>query len=187
MTAEVEADHNSPFVTYQLPGPGPSRQSITNSTEERMDTDIETQTEQIPIIISSGEIPAGADVIEVPLVSAFDANGPCALIGDLEPENCDHQGSAWSCCLDLRCKHCGSRLFMPPRFLAYRPKYELEIMYSAWVRAGWPHWIAGPDAHWHAPSEYWTIVPHPLFNDVGGLAVSNKQLDSFSAHRWELE
>lgn len=35
MTAEVEAAHNSPFVAYQLPGPGPSRQPITNSMEER--------------------------------------------------------------------------------------------------------------------------------------------------------
>lgn len=114
--------------------------------------------------------------IEVPIIVAFGPNGkPCDLTGDIEPENCDHKGASWSPNLDIRCPRCGSRLFLPPRFLAKRTEDEIEAMHAAWARAGWPEFYG--DA-WSI-NRYWQIIEHPLFAHVGGLAVLNERLDDF--------
>jgi len=120
----------------------------------------------------------------VPVVVAFGPNGkPVDLLGDVEPENCDHAGACWSSNLDMRCPRCGSRLFLPPRFLARRSEEAIETMHALWVRAGWPEFIGGQAARWNMRPEYWTVIPHPLFAHVGGLAVRNERLDSFPEAR----
>ena len=114
---------------------------------------------------------------EVPLVVAFGPYGkPADLVGDMQPEHCDHAGAGWSSCLDLRCPRCGSRMFLPPRFLARRDAETLEEMHALWVRAGWPEW--GGDG-WRILRKFWTVIPHPAFAALGGLAVRNDRLDSF--------
>jgi len=106
----------------------------------------------------------------VPVVVTFGPNGqPVDLIGDLEPTDCDHAGQVWSDCLAMRCTRCGAQLFMPGRFLAKRPAEVIEAMYAAWVRAGWPSFVGG---HWPTGAR-WTIVAHPLFEHLGGLAVQD--------------
>jgi hypothetical protein len=113
----------------------------------------------------------------VPIVVAFGPDGkPVDLLGDVEPENCDHAGACWSSNLDMRCPRCGSRLFLPPRFLARRSEDEIETMHALWVRAGWPELARGA---WLIRPASWTVLPHPLFAHVGGLAVCNDRLDSF--------
>jgi len=141
------------------------------------ETETDTEIQPIPIVISARDLPDGADVIDIPLVVAFDANGPCSLTGDTIPENCDHAGYSWSDCLDIRCGRCGARLFIPARHLANRSEQELEDMHALWVRAGWPRWNSD---HWYAHPARWTIIAHPLFDHLGGLAVRNDRLDSFS-------
>lgn len=112
----------------------------------------------------------------VPVVKAFGPNGkPVELIGDIEPENCDHAGARWSSNLDMRCPRCGSRLFLPPRFLANRAEDLVEEMHAAWVKAGWPEFHGG---QW-SMNEHWQTVAHPLFAHVGGLAVRSDRLDFF--------
>lgn len=116
----------------------------------------------------------------VPVVKAFGPDGKSVeLVGDLEPANCDHAGACWSSNLDMRCPRCGSRLFLPPRHLARREEEELETMYAAWVRAGWPEFSGGK---WFILPEYWTIIPHPLFAHVGGLAVRTDRLEDFAEY-----
>jgi len=116
--------------------------------------------------------------LDIPVVVAFAAPGrPADLVGDVEPENCDHKGATWSSCFDLRCPRCGSRLFVPPRFLAHRPEDEVKAMHSTWVKAGWPEWSQN---RWSIIPAKWTIVNHPLFAALGGLAVRNDRLDSFA-------
>ena len=116
---------------------------------------------------------------DIPVVHAFDLHGkPVDLAGDIEPQNCDHAGAAWSASLDLRCPHCGSRLFIPTRYLARLPEDQVETMHALWVRAGWPEYQR--DA-WHIVPAKWTVIPHPLFDALGGLAVRNDRLDSFYA------
>lgn len=123
----------------------------------------------------------GGKTFEIPVVFAFDQQGqPVDLVGDIEPEACSHTGATWSSNLDMRCPHCGSRLFLPTRFLACKPEAEIEEMHSLWVRAGWPEFIGGREAHWSILPEYWTVIEHPLFAAVGGLAVRKDRLDSFS-------
>jgi len=118
---------------------------------------------------------------ETPIVNAFGLDGkPTELIGDIEPQDCDHAGACWSSDLDMRCPRCGSRLFLPPRCLARRDTETVEAMYAAWVRAGWPHFM-NSEARWsgiHGP--HWTLINHPLFAQVGGLAVRNDHLNDFS-------
>jgi hypothetical protein len=129
------------------------------------------------ITFASGE----GEISGVPVVVAFDRNGkPAELVGDIEPENCDHAGAVYSDCLDLRCPRCGIRLFLPGRFLARRDEETIEAMHALWVRAGWPVFHNG---HWSIVSDRWTIVDHPLFVDVGGLAVRKDHLDSFPEAR----
>lgn len=116
-----------------------------------------------------------------PVVVAFGPDGkPVDLIGDVEPENCDHAGACWSSNLDMRCPRCGSRLFLPPRFLAGRSEETIETMHALWVRAGWPEFSRGA---WHILPEHWTVIPHPAFAHVGGLAVRNDRLNSFPEAR----
>jgi hypothetical protein len=120
-------------------------------------------------------------MIETPLVVAFGPNGkPAELIGDMEAENCDHAGAAWSSSMALYCRRCGARMFLPARILAGLPDYEIEVMYREWQRAGWPEWA--PEG-WHVCPDAWTVIAHPLFAGVGGLAVRNDRLDNFPAVR----
>jgi len=122
---------------------------------------------------------ADGATIDIPVAHAFDKDGkPVDLAGDTEPQHCDHAGAAWSSNLDLRCPHCGSRLFLPLRYLARRPEDEIETMHALWVRAGWPEYR---NSAWHISPAMWTVIPHPLFTDLGGLAVRNDRLDSFAA------
>lgn len=118
--------------------------------------------------------------LEVPVVKAFGPDGkPVDLVGDREPEHCDHAGACWSDCLDMRCPRCGARLFLPPRHLAGRSEEVLETMYELWVRAGWPQFSGG---EWFILPEYWTIIPHPLFAHVGGLAVDRERVADFAEY-----
>lgn len=92
----------------------------------------------------------------------------------LAPEDCDHAGEDWSTDLGIRCSRCGARLFAPPRHLARRPRAVLEEMYRLWTAAGWPHVVTEP-----CSCERWTVIQHPLFSHVGGLAVRADKLASF--------
>ena len=116
-------------------------------------------------------------IFNVPVVKAFGPDGkPVELVGDIEPENCDHAGACWSSNLDMRCPRCGSRLFLPTRFLARRTEDEIETMHALWARAGWPEFSSG---RWLIDPEFWRIIAHPLFAHVGGLAVSTDRLADF--------
>lgn len=96
---------------------------------------------------------------ELPIVTAYFRGAPVALMGDLVPDQCDHQGSTWSACLDLRCPRCGARLFLPARFLAHRPADEIEAMYAAWRQAGYPDY---PRA-WTNGVPGWTFITDARF------------------------
>ena len=111
------------------------------------------------------------------VVKAFGPDGkPVDLVGDREPENCDHAGACWSSNLDMRCPRCGARLFLPPRHLAERSEEVLETMHALWERAGWPEFHGGK---W-STNKHWQVVPHPLFTHVGGLAVRADRLENFA-------
>lgn len=111
---------------------------------------------------------------KTPLVVAFGPDGkPVDLLGDIEPEHCDHASATWSSCFDMRCARCGARLFMPPAKLAYRADDVIEAMHAAWVAAGWPSWVNG---HWSIIPERWQLTAHPLFAHVGGLPVRAGQV-----------
>ena len=117
----------------------------------------------------------------IPVAVAFGPNGqPAELIGDVAPEHCDHAGARWSDNIDVRCPRCGSRLFLPPRFLARRAEAEIESMFAQWGRAGWPAFF---DGAWHITPEYWTVIPMAAFAPLGGLAVRNDRLDRFPEAR----
>lgn len=113
----------------------------------------------------------------IPIVVAMRGRQPLPLLGDLVPEQCDHDGATWSPDLDLRCPRCGSRLFLPPRHLALRSEAVIETMHHLWCQAGWPPY--SPNNRWSIVSDYWTIVDHPLFAHVGGLPVRTDRLDLF--------
>jgi hypothetical protein len=127
------------------------------------------------------ETPTG-QIFEIPFVVAFGPDGkPADLVGDVEPENCDHAGQTWSDCLEMRCTRCGARLFLPGRFLARRPEEVLERMYAAWCAAGWPSFIGGQGAHWTDHGAGWQMLPLPDFQHVGGLPVRADKLEAFAA------
>lgn len=122
----------------------------------------------------------GQDV-KIPIAHAFGPDGkPAELIGDIEPQNCDHAGACWSSCLDMRCTRCGSRLFIPPRHLARRPEEIIEDMHRLWCAAGWPEFVGGKDGHWSIVPGKWTVIQHPLFAHVGGLPVRHDKLAGYT-------
>jgi hypothetical protein len=87
---------------------------------------------------------ATGKTFDVPVAVTFGPDGkPADLVGDVAPEDCDHAGQMWSDCLDLRCRRCGSRLFLPGRLLARRDEETLERMHAAWCAAGWPSFTGG--------------------------------------------
>jgi len=117
----------------------------------------------------------------VPLVVAFDRHGkPVDLVGDITPENCDHKGATWSSNLDMRCPRCGSRLFLPPRLLAYLPEEVIEVMHALWAASGWPEFHGGSDPGWSITPEHWTLTEHPLFAHVGGLPVRTDRAEVYA-------
>jgi hypothetical protein len=120
---------------------------------------------------------------DVPLVVAFDRHGkPADLVGDVEPEKCNHAGATWSSCLDLRCPRCGSRLFLPPRLLAYLAEDVIERMHAAWCAAGWPEFRGGGNPGWRILPDKWTICDDlPDFDHIGGLPVRHDRLATFQA------
>jgi len=114
--------------------------------------------------------------VAVSIAPALDASGqPVDLVGDVEPEYCDHKGQMWSDCFTLRCTRCGAPLFMPVRFLADRPAEVLETMHELWVRAGWPSFFGG---RW-PEGDCWIVIDLAEFAHVGGLAVRNDLLADF--------
>ena len=115
---------------------------------------------------------------EVPLVVAFGPNGkPVDLAGDRAPEDCDHHDAIWSSCFDMRCPRCGSRLFLPSRFLAHLAEDDNERMYDLWCAAGWPSATGGK---WHVGDD-WTLIEHALFAALGGLPVRNDRAEYFAS------
>jgi hypothetical protein len=125
---------------------------------------------------------ANGKTLEIPVVFAFGPDGkPADLMGDVIPENCDHAGACWSSNLDMRCPRCGSRLFLPPRFLARRSEDVIEEMYAAWEAAGWPEFIGGQAARWNIIPDKWTVLGVPEFAHVGGLPVRCDKLATFQA------
>lgn len=118
---------------------------------------------------------------EIPIVVAFGPDGkPAELIGDIEPQNCDHAGATWSDCLDMRCPRCGSRLFLPPCLLAYLAEDTIETMHALWTAAGWPAFIGGQDPHWSIIADKWTLLEHPLFAHMAGLPVRHDRREVFA-------
>ena len=117
------------------------------------------------------------DTLEIPVAVAFGADGkPTDLIGDVEPEYCDHAGETWSSCFDLRCIRCGSWLFLPGCFLAQREEDVIERMHALWVAAGWPEFHGGSNPGWSIIPDKWTVIDEPAFAHVGGLPVRNDRL-----------
>lgn len=115
---------------------------------------------------------------EIPIVCAFDRQGkPVPLRGDRQPEACDHAGATWSSDLDMRCPHCGTRLFLPPRMLARLPEQMAEQMAQLWRAAGFPPWH---DGEWGIVPGHWFRVEHPLFTVTGGLPVLNTRAIGFA-------
>jgi hypothetical protein len=128
---------------------------------------------------------ADGQTLDIPLVVAFDRRGkPVDLVGDVEPENCNHAGATWSSNLDMRCPRCGSRLFLPPRLLAYLPEAVIERMNAAWEAAGWPAFSGGENPGWRITPDKWTLLDDlPDFDHVGGLPVRCDRLATFqNAH-----
>lgn len=114
--------------------------------------------------------------VEIPVAAALGADGqPAELIGDIEPWGCDHTGQMWSDCLDLRCRRCGVRLFLPGRFLAFRSAEEIEGMQILWCAAGCPPWYP---SGWGITPGYWTIIPIGQFAALGGLPILNERVAS---------
>jgi DNA-directed RNA polymerase subunit RPC12/RpoP len=120
---------------------------------------------------------------EVPVVFAFGPDGqPADLVGDVEPEHCNHAGATWSSNRDMRCPRCGSRLFLPGRLLAYLPEATIERMNAAWEAAGWPEFRGGSTPGWSIIPDRWTVVDVlPDFAHVGGLPVRCDRAETF----WE--
>ena len=120
--------------------------------------------------------------VDIPLVVAFDRNGkPADLVGDLEPENCNHAGATWSSNLDMRCPRCGSRLFLPPKLLSYLAEDVIERMHAAWCAAGWPEFRCGSTPGWSIIPDKWTVIDDlPDFDHVGGLPVRCDKLATFA-------
>ena len=120
---------------------------------------------------------------DVPVAVAFGPDGkPVNLVGDVTPEDCNHAGATWSSCLDMRCPHCGSRLFLPVRLLAYLPETTIERMHAAWGAAGWPEFRGGDNPGWRGSPDKWKILDDlPDFDHVGGLAVRCDKLATFQA------
>ena len=118
---------------------------------------------------------------EVPVVVAFDRSGkPADLVGDVQPEDCNHAGARWSSSLVMRCPRCGSRLFLPPKLLAYLSENTIERMHSAWCGAGWPEFRGGITPGWSIIPDKWTVVDDlPDFDHVGGLPVRCDKLAAF--------
>lgn len=114
--------------------------------------------------------------VSIPVVHAFGPDGkPAELIGDIEPQNCDHAGACWSSNLDMRCPRCGSRMFLPARILARLPATIIERMHALWCAAGWPEWHRDG---WSL-NQYWRVIQHPLFTLTGGLAVRDDRLANY--------
>lgn len=114
----------------------------------------------------------------LPLTQAFDPHGaPAPLANDTLTLDCNHTGQTWSQDFDLRCTRCGCRLFLPPRYLAYRAARELEHAYLLWRAAGWPQW---QNSTWYA-YEDWPRVAHPLYAAVGGIPVNPARRAEFAA------
>jgi len=113
--------------------------------------------------------------VDVPIVNAFMHGRPTPLIGCTDPEACDHAGATWSSDLELRCPTCGSRLFLPPRFLACKTESEIDQMHSIWHAAGCPPWYP---SGWGIVPQYWHIAPIRQFAALGGLPIRNDRLES---------
>lgn len=125
--------------------------------------------------------------IEVPVVVALGPNGkPAELIGDIEPQDCDHAGACWSSTLDMRCPRGGSRLFLPPRLLAYLDEDTVETMHALWCAAGWPEFHGGSDPGWSITPEHWTLTEHALFDHLGGLPVRHDRREVYADALQEL-
>lgn len=114
---------------------------------------------------------------EIPVAVGFTADGLVVheLSGDVEPQFCTHAGFAWSDCLDLRCGACGARLFLPSSILAGLGASTIERMADAWEAAGCPSYVG---RQWPT-GERWVLVPHPLFDMVGGLPVLAARYERF--------
>jgi hypothetical protein len=130
--------------------------------------------------------------IELPVAAALDRHGrPIPLIGDTEPGMCDHKGTTWSDCLDLRCPRCGAPMFLPPRFLAYKPEELIASMFSLWQAAGHPPWhgrsVDHPNGSWGIVPRFWRIVQVQGFDDLGGLPVRRATWEAFEAVRAEFD
>lgn len=107
----------------------------------------------------------------IPILTGLTADGDLVTARTERPRRpaneCDHAGATWSSELELHCPWCGVVLFVPPRYLAYRPDWEITAMHELWCAAGWPTWRG---AGWQI-DDHWTVVAQPLFARLGGLPV----------------
>lgn len=110
----------------------------------------------------------------IPVVTGMTADGVMhtaqTTTGHVPPLGCcTHSGALWSDNLLLRCPACRAPMFVPPRFLAGRPRWQIEMMYDLWNAAGWPPWDGD---HWRVDHRRtWTLTDHPAFAELGGLPV----------------
>jgi len=109
------------------------------------------------------------------LALVLDAKGnPIPVLGDKEPDCCDHAGATWSQDFDIRCPRCGARLFLPPGVLANKDQHTAASMYRCWRDAGSPEysnrdgWIFGL---------HQAVQNHPLFEGAAGIPVDATRLD----------
>lgn len=119
----------------------------------------------------------------IPVVVGFNADGNFQTAADLarrqriDPVDCNHTGATWSSNLDMRCPHCGSAMFLPPRLLAHLPAFAIWAMNLLWSAAGWPEWRG--DA-WSIIPDKWDLRSHSLFDYIGGLPVRHDRQWNFA-------
>lgn len=116
------------------------------------------------------------DIGNVIIAPALTRGGqPTPLTGNVEPEHCAHAGATWSACFDLRCPHCGVRLFVPPVLLAYLADDTAATLHRLWTVAGCPEWWEGA---WNITPGYWQMFKVPPFDELAdGLPVLNGRVE----------